>query len=39
MVQLNQFAKKKYRHRYRAQTYGYPEGKGSGMNWEIGVDI
>ena len=40
MVQMNLFAKQKYRHRYREQTYGYQGGEGAdGMNWEIRIDI
>ena len=32
------FAKQKYRHRHREQTY--TKGKrGDGVNWEIGIDI
>ena len=38
MVQMNQFAGKKLRHRCREQTYGHQGGKGEGgMNWEIGI--
>ena len=42
---MNQFARQKWRHRYREQTYGHQGGKavggggGGGMNWEIGIDI
>ena len=39
MVQMNRFARQKYR--YREQTDGHQGGKwrGSGvMNWEIGID-
>ena len=46
MVQMNQFAGQKWRHRRREQTYGHHWGKvggggggGGGMNWEIGIDI
>ena len=46
MVQMNQFAGQKLRHRHREQTYGHQGGKavgggqgGGGMNWEIGIDI
>ena len=43
MVQMNQFAGQKLRHRCREQMYGLQGGKwrGSGgvMNWEIGIDI
>ena len=43
MVQMNQFAGQKWRHRCREQTYGYHGGKvakgGGGMNWEIGIDM
>ena len=46
MVQMNQFAGQKYRHRCREQTYGHQGGKqrgvvggGGGMNWEIGIDM
>ena len=46
MVQMNQFAGQKERHRYREQMYGHQGGKvvgreGSGgvMNWEIGIDM
>ena len=45
MVQMNQFAGQKLRHRCRGQTYGYQRGKamgeggGGGMNWEIGIDM
>ena len=39
MVQMNLFAKQKYRHRCREQTYGYQGGKGGGgMNWDIRID-
>ena len=41
-----QFARQKQRHRCREQTYGHQVGEtgmggggGSGMNWEIGIDI
>ena len=46
MIQMNQFAGQKLRHRCREQTYGHQGGKvagggagGGGMNWEIGIDI
>ena len=44
MVQMNQFAGQKLRHRCREQTYGRQGGKvaggwGGGMNWEIGIDM
>ena len=46
MVQMNQFAGQKLRHRSREQMYGHQGGKavagrgGDGvMNWEIGIDI
>ena len=46
MVQRNQFAGQKLRHRCREQTYGHQGGKvawgrqvGVGMNWEIGIDM
>ena len=44
MVQMNQFAGQKLRHRCRELTYGHQGGKvagggGGGMNWEIGIDI
>ena len=46
MVQMNQFAGQKLRHRCREQTYGHQEGKvtrgggdGGVMNWEIGIDM
>ena len=46
MVQMNQFAGQKLRHRCREQTYGdtkggKPWGGGGGgvMNWEIGIDM
>ena len=43
MVQMDQFAGQKLRHRCREQTYGHQGGKaglrvGGGMNWEIGID-
>ena len=39
MVQMNQFARQKQKHRCREQTYGHQGGKGGGgMNWEIGID-
>ena len=42
MVQMNRFARKKWRHRCRGQMCGHQGGKvgnGGGMNWEIGIDI
>ena len=45
MVQMNQFAGQKLRHRCREQTYGHQAGKAAGggvggvMNWEIGIDM
>ena len=45
MVQMNQFAEQKLRHRCREQTYGHQAGKvavwgGVGvMNWAIGIDM
>ena len=46
MVQLNQFAGQKWRHRCREQTYGHQGGKAAGgggwwcgMNWEILIDV
>ena len=45
MVQMNQFAGQKQRHRCREQTYGHHGGKAAGgegdggMNWEIGIDM
>ena len=45
MVQMNQFAGQKLRHRCREQTYGHQGGKpvegggGGVMNWEIGIDM
>ena len=39
MVQVNLFAKQKYRQRHREQAYGYQGGRLGGMNWEIGVDM
>ena len=45
MVQMNQFAGQKLRHRRREQTYGHkggkPQGGGDGgvMNWAIGIDM
>ena len=45
MVQMNQFAEQKLRHRSREKTYGHQEGKvarGGGcsvVNWEIGIDM
>ena len=39
MVQMNQFAGQKYRHRCREQTYGHQRGRGGVMKWEIRIDI
>ena len=45
IVQRNQFAGQKLRHRYREQNYGHQGGKAAGddggvvMNWEIGIDL
>ena len=44
MVQMNRFARQKWRHRCREQMYGHEGGKwrggwGAVMNWEIGIDI
>ena len=46
MVQMNQFAGQKLRHRCREQMYGHQGGKaavgGGGscvMNWAIGIDM
>ena len=45
MVQMNQFARQKLRHRCRKQTYGPQGGKAVGgvggrrMNWVIGIDM
>ena len=44
MVQMNQFAGQKLRHRCREQMYGHQGGEavaggGGVMNWEIGIDI
>ena len=39
MVQVNLFAKQKYRQRHREQAYGHQGGRLGGMNWEIGVDM
>ena len=45
MVQMNQFAEQKLRHRCRKQTYGHQRGKvaggwvDGGMNWAIGTDM
>ena len=45
MLQMNQFAGQKLRHRCREQMYGHRGGKVTGgggggvMNWEIGIDI
>ena len=45
MVQMNQFAGQKLRHRCRERTYRHQEGKAVGvgagggvMNWVIGID-
>ena len=34
---MNLFTKQK--ERYRKQTYGSQGGRGTGINWEIGIDI
>ena len=39
MIQMNLFAKQKYRHKHREQMYGYQGGREVGMNWETGIDI
>ena len=45
MVQMNQFAGQKLRHRCREQTYGHQRGKAAGsgggdvMNWEIWIEM
>ena len=46
MVQMNQFARQKQRHRCGEQMYGHQGGKAGGdgrgaggMNWEIGIDM
>ena len=43
IVQMNQCAGQKLRHRCREQTYGHQRGKaaagGGVMNWAIGVDM
>ena len=44
MVQMNQSAGQKLRHRCREQTYGHQGGEvagegRAGMNWEIGIDM
>ena len=44
MVQMNQSAGQKLRHRCRAQTYGHQGGKVGGggggvLNWAIGIDM
>ena len=46
MVQMNQFAGQKLRHRCREQTYGHQGGEaaggwgwGGGTNWAIGIDM
>ena len=45
MIEVNQFAEQKLRHRSREKTYGHQVGKaarGGGcgvMNWEIGIDM
>ena len=36
MVQMNLFAKQKYRHRHREQTYGHQGGKGGGIDGDTG---
>ena len=45
LVQMNQLAGQKLRHRCREQMYGHQEGKpwvggdGGVMNWAIGIDM
>ena len=45
MVQMNQFAGQKLRHRCREETYGHQGGKlrwggdGGVLNWAIGIDM
>ena len=45
MVQMNQFAEQKLRHRSREKTYGHERRKMAGgggcgvMNWGIGIDM
>ena len=45
MVQMNQFAGQKLKHRCREQTYGHQKGKprwggdGGVLNWAIGIDM
>ena len=39
LVQMNLFTKQIQSHRCRKHTYGYQEGKGVRINWEIGIDI
>ena len=45
MLQMNQFADQKLRHRCREQTYGHQGGKtvgggdGGVLNWAIGIDM
>ena len=45
MVQMNQFAGQKLRHRCREQTYGHQRGKAVGgwrggvLNWAIGIEM
>ena len=45
IIQMNQFAEQKLRHRCREQTYVHQGGKAAGggdggvMNWEIGIDM
>ena len=45
MVQMNQFAEQKLRHRCREHTYGHQGGKAAGgggggvMNWATGIDM
>ena len=44
MVQMNQFAGQKLRHRCREQTCGHQGGKavwggGGVMNWALGIDM
>ena len=39
IVQMNLFAQQKQSHMCRKQIYGYQQGKGGGINWEIEIDI